>query len=144
MPIFWIIIKWDRWFFFSVTIGQLRRNKWNDISIFLDWRTRYCQNDYTTQGNLQSQWFYIKLPVAFFTELEQKSKIFMEIQNTTNSQSNLEGKMELEGSGFLTSDYTTKLQSSRQYGLAQKQKYRPMQQDRTPRDKSTHLRLPYF
>ena len=30
--------------------------------------------------------------------------------------------MELEESTFLTSDYTTKLQSSRQYVLAQKQK----------------------
>ena len=37
--------------------------------------------------------------------------------------------MELKESTFLTSDYTTKLQSSRQYGTAQKQKYRPMEQD---------------
>jgi len=34
----------------------------------------------------------IKLPMAFFTELEQKKslKIFMETQKTPNSQSNLE------------------------------------------------------
>ena len=43
--------------------------------------------------------------------------------------------MELEESSFLTSDYTTKLQSSRQCGTAQNQKYRPMEQDRKPRDK---------
>ena len=24
-------------------------------TIFLDWKNQYCQNDYTTQGNLQSQ-----------------------------------------------------------------------------------------
>ena len=36
---------------------------------------------------------------------------------TPNSESNLEKrKTELEESGSLTSDYTTKLQSSRQYG----------------------------
>ena len=35
----------------------------------------------------------IKLPMAFFTELEQKNlKICMETQKTANSQSNLEGK----------------------------------------------------
>ena len=40
----------------------------------------------------------------------------METQKTPNSQSSLEKKrMELEESTFLTSDYTTKLQSSRQY-----------------------------
>ena len=38
--------------------------------------------------------------------------------------------MELKESTFLTSDYTTKLQSSKPMILAQKQKYRPMEQDR--------------
>ena len=47
--------------------------------------------------------------------------------------------MELKESTFLTSDYTTKLQSSRQYGTAQKQKYRPMEQTRKLIDKATHL-----
>jgi len=43
--------------------------------------------------------------------------------------------MELEESSFLTSDYTTKLQSSRQYGTGKKKKkerkwkYKPMIQD---------------
>jgi len=41
----------------------------------------------------------------------------METQKTLNSQSSLdERRLELEESTFLTSDYTTKLQSSRQYG----------------------------
>ena len=82
----------------------------------------------------------IKLPMAFFTELEQKNlKICMETPMTLNSQSSLEGKkMELEESGSLTSDYTTKLQYSNMV-LAQNQKYRSMEQDRKPRDKPTHL-----
>ena len=64
----------------------------------------------------------IKLPVAFFTELEQKNfTIHMETQKTPNSQSNvLERRMELEKPTFLTSEYTTKLQSSRQYGTSTK------------------------
>ena len=49
----------------------------------------------------------------------------METQKTLNSQSSLEKeekerRMELEESNFLTSDYTTKLQSSRQYGTVTK------------------------
>ena len=47
--------------------------------------------------------------------------------------------MELEDSGSLTSDYTTRLQSSKQVALAQKQKYRSMEQDRKPRNKPMHL-----
>ena len=52
--------------------------------------------------------------------------------------------MELQESTFLTSDYTRKLQSSDSMVLAQKQKYRPMEQDRKPKDQPMQLRLPYF
>ena len=44
--------------------------------------------------------------------------------------------MELEESTFLTSDYTTNLKSSRQYGTGTKMKYRSVEQDRKPIDKS--------
>jgi len=45
----------------------------------------------------------------------------METQKALNSQSNLEKRrMELEESTYLTSDYITKLQSSRQYGTGTK------------------------
>ena len=47
--------------------------------------------------------------------------ICMEIQKTLKSQSNLEKEeLELEESIYLTSDYTTKLESSRQYGTGTK------------------------
>ena len=45
--------------------------------------------------------------------------------------------MELEESTCLTSDYTTKIQSQDSRVLAQRQKYRSMEQNRKPRDKST-------
>ena len=51
--------------------------------------------------------------------------------------------MELEESTCLTSDYTTKLQSSRQYGTGTKY-HRSMEQNRKPRDKLTHLWTPYL
>ena len=47
--------------------------------------------------------------------------------------------MELEKITFLTSDYTTKLHYQDSMVLAQTQKYRPMEQDRKPRNKSMHL-----
>ena len=47
--------------------------------------------------------------------------------------------MELEESTCLTSGYSTKLHSSRQYGTAQRQKYESMEQNKKPRDKSTHI-----
>ena len=44
----------------------------------------------------------------------------------------------------LTLGSTTKPQSSRQYGLAQRQKYRSMEQNRKPRDKFMYLWTPYL
>ena len=47
--------------------------------------------------------------------------------------------MELEESTFLTSDYTTDYSHQDSMVLAQIQKYRSMEQNRKPRDKSTYL-----
>ena len=63
----------------------------------------------------------IKLPMAFFTELEQKSSQFIwKHKRPWISKAVLKRRMELEESIFLTSDYTTRLQSSRQYGIGTK------------------------
>ena len=40
-------------------------------TMFLDQKNQCCENDYTTQSNLQTA-IPIKLPMAFFTKLEQK------------------------------------------------------------------------
>ena len=40
--------------------------------MFLDWKNQHCENDYTTQSNLKIQCNPYQLPMAFFTELEQK------------------------------------------------------------------------
>ena len=59
--------------------------------MFLDWKNQYCENNYTTQSNLQIQTILIKLLIALFIELEQKNfTIHMEIQKTPNSQSIIE------------------------------------------------------
>ena len=63
----------------------------------------------------------IMLPTEFFTELEQKNlKICMETQKTLNRESKLEKEKQLEESGSLSPDYTTKLKSSKQYGTGTK------------------------
>ena len=47
-------------------------------TMFVDWKNQYCQNDYTTQTNLQIQCNPYQITSGiffFFTELEQKKKI---------------------------------------------------------------------
>ena len=60
-------------------------------SMFLGRKKQYFENDYTTKCNYRFSVASIKLPMAFFTELEQKnSTILTETQKTPNSQSSLE------------------------------------------------------
>ena len=86
----------------------------------------------------------IKLPTVFFTELEQ-IVICMEIQKNSNSQSNLE-KEEWNWRNQPAWLQAILQSNSHQDSmvLAQRQKHRYMEQNRKPRDKSTHLWTPYL
>ena len=88
----------------------------------------------------------IKLPMVFFIELEQIiSQFVWKYKKTSNSQSNLE-KEEWNWRNQPTWLQALLQSHSRQESmvLAQRQKYRSMEQNRKPRDKSTHLWTPYL
>ena len=87
----------------------------------------------------------IKLTMVFFTELEQIiSQFVWKYKKTQIAKVILRKKNGTGAINSLTSGSTTKPQSTRQYGLAQRQKYRSMEQNRKPRDKSTHPWTPYL
>ena len=58
---------------------------------FLDWKIQYCENDCTTQSNLQIQWNPYQTTTGLFHRTRTKNfTICMETKKTLNGQSNLE------------------------------------------------------
>ena len=90
--------------------------------MFLGRKNQYSENDCMTKCSLQIQCDHCQITNGIFHRTRTKNfTIHMETEKTPNSQSSLgERRMELEESTFLTSDYITELQSSRQYGTGTK------------------------
>ena len=114
--------------------------------MFLDWKNQYCENDYTTQSYLQNQCNPYQTMNGIFHRTRTKNfKICMESQKTLKRQSNLENKKQNwrnQAPGLQTILQSFSNQDS--LVLAQKQKYRSMEQDRKPRDKPTHIWSSYL
>ena len=110
-------------------------------SMFLGRKNQYCETDYTTKGNLQIQCEPYQITNGIFHRNRTKNfTIHTETQKTLNSKSSLEKE-----------EWSWRNQSSRfqiilqsfshqdSVVLAQKQKYRPMEQARKPRNRPMHL-----
>ena len=119
-------------------------------TMFLDWQNQHCENNYTTQSNLQVQCNPYQITNGIFYRTRIKNlKICMATQKTLNSQRNLEKRRKHKQNKNKKRTWRnqtplllTILQSySNQENmvLAQKQKYRSMEEDGKPRDKPTHL-----
>ena len=59
-------------------------------TMFMDWKDQYNENEYTTQNNLEIQWNPYQATKGIFQRTRKNNfTICMEIQKTSNSQSNL-------------------------------------------------------
>ena len=115
-------------------------------TMFMDRKNQYSENEYTAQSNLQIQCNPYQATSHIFHRTRTNSfKICMEIQKTSNSQSNLE-KEEWNWRNQLAWLQALLESHSDQDSmvLAQRQKYTSMEQNRKLRDKSTHIWTPYL
>ena len=112
-------------------INQKRHKQMERYTMIVDWKNQYCQNDYATQANQQSQ---CKLPMVlpmvityqitngiFHRNRTKKSQnLYGDTKDHKYSKQSWERKTKPEEPGILTSDYNTKLQSLKQCGTGTK------------------------
>ena len=113
---------------------------------FLDWKNQHCENDSTTQSTLHIQYNHYQTMNGIFHRTRTKNfTICMETQKTPNSQRNLEKEKwscRNQAPGLQT--ILQRYSNHDSMVLAQKQKYRSMEQDIKPRHKPTHILSPYL
>ena len=110
-------------------------------SMFLSRKNQYCENNYTTKYNLQIQYYPYQITNGIFHRTITKNfTIHMETQKTPNIQSSLEKEeWHCKNQPSWLQIILQRYSHQDSMVLAQKQKYRPMQQDIKSRNKPMHI-----
>ena len=114
--------------------------------MFVDSKNPYSENEYTTKATYRFNTNPYQATNSIFHRIRTNDfTVCMETQKSLNSQSNLE-REEWEWRNQVSWLQTTLQSYSHQESmvLAQRQKYRSMEQNRKPRDKSTHIWMCYL
>ena len=114
-------------------------------STFLGRKNQYCENNYTTKHTLQIQCNPYQITNAIFHRTRTKNfTIHMETQKTLNSQNSPKKECSCRNQLSWLQVILQSYSHQDRMVLAQKQKYRPMEQERKPRNKPMPLWVPYF
>ena len=114
-------------------------------STFLGRKNQYCENDYTIKCDLQIQCNPYQITNGIFHRTRTKNfTIHMETQKTPNGQNSLEKEWSWRNQPSWLQIILQSYSHQDSMVLAQKQKCRPMEQDRKLRNKPMHLWVPYF
>ena len=113
--------------------------------MFRDQKNQYSENENTTQNNRYIQWNpYQATNVIFHRTRTNNFTLCMEIQSNLNSQISLEKEWKWRNQPAWLQTILQSYSHQDHMVLVPRQKYRSMEQNRKPRDKSTHLQILYL